>query len=84
MTNAPQALSHISPQRLACTFPYRNRVWPGLTRELFQKWIPKVARIMDRSSSNGNSANNILAGWKLAAATLSGTRPVARSSAMPN
>ena len=64
MSNTPQELSLIYHRRFARTQQYRNRVWQVLTKEFFQRWVPRNGRVLDLGCGYGEFINNIQAGKK--------------------
>ena len=66
MNPHPHDLSKIYHRRFARTAAYRNRVWQVLTREFFQRWVPKDATVLDLGCGYGEFINNIFARGKFA------------------
>ncbi|MBS0656744.1 MAG: methyltransferase domain-containing protein [Verrucomicrobia bacterium] len=52
--------------RFTAAAEYRRRVWSVLTREFFQRWVPREGTVLDLGCGWGEFINQIEAGQKLA------------------
>jgi SAM-dependent methyltransferase len=62
----PDRLKRLYLNRFAENRAYRNRVWEMLARELFSRWVPADAAVLDLGAGYGEFINNARASRKYA------------------